>query len=81
MVQKRGGVLLREWLDEERRTQEWLAEQIGTHQTNVSAWIRGRPIPLAMAIAIRDVTKIDVEEWTRETESGSLPSTDAAKTA
>ncbi len=79
MVQKRAGVLLRDWLKEERRTQDWLAEQIGTHQTNVSAWIRGRPIPLAMAIAVRDVTKIEVDEWTQETESGSSLSADAAK--
>lgn len=63
MEQKRGGARLRQWLDDERRTQDWLAEQIGTHQTNISAWIRGRPIPLAEAVAIRKITDIPVEDW------------------
>lgn len=78
-----GGSLLKKWLDEERRSQGWLAEQLGTHQTNVSRWIRGEfPPPIAMAVSIRDITQIDVEEWARPSdESGSLPSTDAAKTA
>ena len=66
MTQTRGGVLLRRWLREERRSQEWVAGQIGTHQTNVSAWTRGRPIPLDKAIAIRDLTGIAVEAWAEE---------------
>jgi plasmid maintenance system antidote protein VapI len=71
MVMKRGGVRLRDWLREERRTQEWLAEQIGSHQTNISAWIRGRPIPLEAAVAIERLTGIEVEDWTVEAaESG-----------
>ena len=60
---KRGGARLRRWLQEKARTQEWLAEQIGTHQTNVSAWILGRPISIEMAVAIRKVTRIPVEDW------------------
>lgn len=77
MIQKRGGARLRDWLRDERRTQEWLAEQIGTHQTNVSAWIRGRPLPVRMAIAIRDVTNIEIDDWAQDIESGpALPSTD-----
>lgn len=79
MVPKRGGVRLRDWLRDERRTQEWLAEQIGSYQTNVSAWIRGRPIPVDMAVKIQKLTGVEVEEWTIEAEesgpSGSLPST------
>lgn len=71
MVPKRGGVRLRAWLDQERRSQEWLGEQIGTHQTNISAWIRGRPIPVEEAVAIKKLTGIEVEEWTVEAaESG-----------
>jgi len=79
MVPKRGGERLRVWLEDERRTQQWLGEQIGTHQTNVSAWIRGRPIPLEMAVKIEKLTGIEVEDWTAEAEEsrprGVLPST------
>lgn len=66
MHPKRAGVRLREWLDAERRSQEWLGEQIGTHQTNVSAWIRGRPVPVSAAVAIEKLTGIEVEDWTVE---------------
>ncbi len=59
----RGGARLRQWLKEKNKTQEWLAEQIGTHQTNVSAWILGRPVSIEMALAIRKVTRIPVEDW------------------
>jgi plasmid maintenance system antidote protein VapI len=71
-----GGEKLRCWLESERRSQAWLGEQIGTHQTNVSAWIRGRPIPLEMAVKIETITGIDVKEWVAESISGpSLSST------
>ena len=79
MAPKRGGVRLRDWLREERRTQEWFAERLGTHQTNVSAWIRGRPIPTAMAVKVEELTGIEVREWTVEAEeSGVLPAADSA---
>lgn len=63
MKNTRGGVRLRDWLREERRTQEWLGEQIGTHQTNVSRWILGREPPLAMALAVKEITGIDPADW------------------
>jgi hypothetical protein len=77
MTPKRAGVRLRDWLESERRSQGWIAEQIDTHQTNVSAWIRGRPIPLEAAIKIRGLTGIEVEEWVVEAdETGPrLPAT------
>ncbi len=69
MNQRRGGARLREWLKDERRTQKWLAEQVGTSQTNISAWILGpRPPPLEIAVAIRRVTGISVEAWTEPAE-------------
>lgn len=78
MTQKRGGVRLRDWIRDERRTQEWIGEQIGTHQTNVSAWIRGRPIPLDKAVAIQKLTGIGIEDWVVEAgETGPLPLTGA----
>ena len=63
MDQKRGGARLRRWLQDERRNQEWLASQVGTSQQTLSAWIRGRPIPLAQAVSIRGITGIAIEEW------------------
>lgn len=60
----KGGELLRAWLKEERRTQEWLAEQLGTHQTTVSGWLLGREISLKFAVAIHKLTKIPVSTWT-----------------
>ena len=59
----RGGVRLRAWLAAENHSQQWLGEQIGTHQTNISAWMRGRPISLEMALRIRTLTGIPVEDW------------------
>lgn len=77
MTKRRGGVRLHDWLKDERRTQAWLGMEIGTHQTNVSAWIRGRPIPVEMAVKIERLTGIEVEDWTVEAdETGpALPST------
>lgn len=60
----RGARKLREWLREERRTQEWVGEQIGTFQTTVSGWLRGKTVPLEKALAIRGLTGIPVEDWT-----------------
>lgn len=76
-----GGSLLKKWLEGERRSQGWLADQLGTHQTNVSRWIRGEfPPPIAAAISIRGITGIEVEEWAKESdESGRLPTSEAAK--
>lgn len=67
----RGGERLRGWLEDERRSQAWLADQIGSLQQNVSAWIRGRQIPLDAALAIEKLTGIGVSAWA---EPGSLPS-------
>ena len=61
---KRGGVRLRAWLKKNGLTQRDLGVKLGTHQTNVSAWILGRPIPVEMAVAIEKLTKIPVEDWT-----------------
>lgn len=59
----RGGARLKAWLKAQGKTQEWLAAKLGTHQTNVSAWILGRVVPLEMALGIRRITKIPVEDW------------------
>ncbi len=86
MGQKQGGALLRAWLRDERRTQDWLGEQIGgAHQTNVSAWIRGRAIPLEAAIAIERLTGIKAEDWLVDAisadESGEHPAVDTPRTS
>lgn len=59
----RGGARLKAWLRDHGKTQEWLAARLGTHQTTVSAWILGRAVPLDMALGIRRITKIPVEDW------------------
>lgn len=74
MKTTRGGRLLAEWIVSDRRTQQWLADKMDTHQTNVSAWIRGvpgRPVPLDKAIMIRDITGIAVEAWTVEEDAAA----------
>ncbi len=63
MKNTHGGVRLRDWLRDERRTQKWLGEQIGTHQTNVSRWILGLEPPLSMALAVKEITGIDPSDW------------------
>lgn len=88
MRQKQGGALLKAWLRDERRTQDWLGEQIGgQHQTNVSAWIRGRAIPLDAAIAIEKLTGIKAEDWLVDAsepnadESGEHPAVDTPRSS
>ena len=76
MQNTRGGVRLRGWLRDERRTQEWIGEQIGTHQTNVSRWILGRTPPLEMALAIQRVTGIDPSDWVAPAEDSQPDLTD-----
>ena len=72
MSQRRGGALLKKWLKDERRSQEWLAEQIGNSQTNISQWINGpRPPPLDVAIAIEKVTSVEVHSWGEPADSGT----------
>jgi plasmid maintenance system antidote protein VapI len=78
MSRTRGGARLQKWLEDERRSQAWLAEQIGFHQTNISAWIRGRPISLAAAQSIEAVTSIATELWLEAEESGPALPSDAA---
>lgn len=64
MKRTQGGVRLQRWLEDERRTQAWLASELGTYQANVSRWIRGGPPPrLETAIAIKRITGISLESW------------------
>lgn len=74
MKQSRGSLRLAEWLKVHDLTQEAFAEKLGTHQTNVSAWLGGRTMTLKNAVAIEELTGIEVEEWVLASdESGSLP--------
>lgn len=62
---------MREWLAARGYSQEWLAEQIATvpvvgrttRQTSVSAWLRGRTVPLWAALAIEAITGIAARSW------------------
>ena len=67
----RGARLLLEWMKKWDRTQKWVGEHIvvkgeKVHQTNISAWIIGRAIPIGAAIEIRELTGIPVEAWAVE---------------
>jgi len=63
MEQKRGGARLRQWLKDHGHKQATFAAEIGESQQNVSRWILGHPVPLHVAVAIRKVTDIPVEDW------------------
>jgi transcriptional regulator with XRE-family HTH domain len=76
MKTTQGGARLRDWLKEERRTQEWLGEQIGTHQTNISRWLHGAVPPLEMALKLRDVVGIEPEAWVPEPTDSTTNVTD-----
>lgn len=67
-----GGLRLRAWIKDERRTQEWIAEQVGAHQTSVSRWLKGGEVPLAAALKLHEITGIEPEAWLAKTadESG-----------
>ncbi len=71
MRNTQGGVRLRDWLRDERRTQKWLGEQIGTHQATVSKWILGQAPPLAMALAMEKVAGIEPCDWLIPSEESS----------
>ncbi len=82
MRNTQGGVRLRDWLRDERRTQKWLGEQIGvhqsterTHQATVSKWILGQTPPLAATLAMKDITGIEPRDWLvpAEESATSLP--------
>lgn len=42
---------------------------MGTHQTNISAWIRGRIPALGFALTIERLTGIPAKEWTEDAEA------------
>lgn len=58
--------MLRDWLEKERRSQEWLAEQIGAHQTSVSRWLLGKPPSLELALKLEKLAGIEPEAWVPE---------------
>lgn len=69
MRSTRGGEHLRDWLRENGHTQETFGELMGTHQTNISAWIRGRIPALGFALTIERLTGIPAKEWTEDAEA------------
>ena len=57
---------MRQWLKDERRTQEWLAKELRVRQTSVSRWLRDSKTTtptLESAIAIRRLTGVSLESW------------------
>lgn len=67
-----GARLLLQWMsDNGKKSQKWVGNQLTVrgepvHQTNISAWIIGRAIPIEAAVALRALTGIPVEAWAVE---------------
>lgn len=57
---------LLKWRQTEKLTQADLAKRLGAKASTVSAWMCGRTPSLRDALAVRDLTGIDVEEWVPE---------------
>ena len=54
---------LRAWLEENDKTQEWLASKIGATQGSVSHWCIGRYKPGAeMLLALSEITGLTLEQ-------------------
>ena len=64
MKRTRGSDALRSWLVTETRSQQWLATKLGTSQTQVSAWVRGKTVPsVRHCVAIAAATGIPIVAW------------------
>ena len=70
MTITQGARLLREWLEQQGKNQEWLAAQLTSeregkkvYQSTVSSWLRGAEVPLWGALAIEKITGISPSEW------------------
>ncbi len=69
---------LKDWLDENDKNQQWLAERLTearggerVWQASVSMWLRGSQIPQWAAFGVQKVTGIPAADWTvRADESG-----------
>lgn len=54
---------LRRWLDDEERTQLWLADQVGVSEGAVSQWVTGRVTPKTKTLErISQVTGLSMNE-------------------
>jgi transcriptional regulator with XRE-family HTH domain len=58
---------LREWLTEQKLSQKAFAEQLGIHETHLSAILSGRDFPsLSLAARIEDLTGITGTDFAEE---------------
>jgi transcriptional regulator with XRE-family HTH domain len=65
----KGATALRRWLEEERRSQDWLAKQLEVHQTTVSIWLHGTEPRASHAAKIEEITGVAVALWGETDES------------
>lgn len=65
MAISRATEYLNEWLEGRRRGegQEWLAKQVGVHQTTVSIWLRGSEPKMAHAMRLFSITGCKLAWW------------------
>lgn len=59
----KGTRALCEWREAKGLTQMQIAELVGTSQTNVSAWLRGRVPRFSMLARLEAVAGIPVRAW------------------
>jgi transcriptional regulator with XRE-family HTH domain len=63
MVETRGSVLLRRWLEDSGTSQAALAERMGVFQTSVSGWVRGAQPRARFVSLLEEVAGIPPEAW------------------
>lgn len=58
------GSFLLEWLEENNRTQDWLAKQVGRSAKNINQVIKAKaPLKPGLALDLERVTGIPAEKW------------------
>lgn len=54
---------VRDWLRENGKTHQWLANRLGVQRQQVTQWLTGHRVPMKHAGAIEDLTGVPVRAW------------------
>lgn len=63
--------ILRDWLEEQNRSQSWLADKLGVHPGTVNRWVQGRLKPSSDKLAVLE--RLMYEGSVAKEECGALP--------
>jgi predicted transcriptional regulator len=66
MSQTEGSVALLAWMAEHRHSQSSVAALVGVSQVTVSNWLHVRAPKLKDALALKELTGIEVDKWGRD---------------